>query len=442
MRSTVDPLAPFAGADGTGYRAAAADVPSPSSPTVKPIGSSIFVVYQQNGITLEFSRISDHRDTLSAEVTITSLGAGEIAWSRVNNLASVQGRNTLAKAAEETSPEAPWREVVDQSCRLVARHLRKGEPLVTLTGKVTSPTRELMPRLLYEGESTQIYADGDSGKSLTALTIAIAVAAGVSLPFGLKPVCAVPVVYLNWEAAGQDTHEERLSLISAGLGIDPPPILYKWMKRPLVDEAPGLTTEFAQRGVGLVIVDSKMFAVAGGDGAAFHEPITQFYNALRLFAPAATLVLNHVTNDAARNGGPARPFGGAFAFNGPRLIWEAKRDHDVEDATAIVFTCRKANNLPRKPEPFGLRFQPGDGTITVYPFNLAEAAPQAVGGASLGYRIRLALAAGDLAAPDIAENLGADEKSVRRTLERMRGKGSVVTIADTKPQRWGLADAR
>lgn len=178
-----DPLATLAGADGTGTGSrsditdkGAAGAPS-SAVVVKPIGSSVFVVYQESGITLEFSRIVDHRDTLSAEVSITSIGAGEIAWSRVN-LASVQGRNALIKAAEETSPEAPWRRVVDQSCRLVARHLRKGEPLVTLTGKVASPTRELMPRLLYEGESTEVHADGDTGKSLFALTIACALALG------------------------------------------------------------------------------------------------------------------------------------------------------------------------------------------------------------------------------------------------------------------------
>src|SRR4029450_12321978 len=138
-----------------------------------------------------------------------------------------------------------------------------------------------------------------------------------------------------------------------------------------------------------------MCAVAGADGAAFHEPITAFYNALRLFAPAASLVLNHVTNADARTGGPARPFGGAFAFNGPRLIWEAKRDLDITDATAIAFTCRKANNLPPNPDPFGPPSQPGEGVIPVPPFDLTDAAPHTVAGASLPYRLRLALATQD-----------------------------------------------
>jgi hypothetical protein len=149
-----------------------------------------------------------------------------------------------------------------------------------------------------------------------------------------------------------------------------------------------------------------------------------------LFGKAAALVLNHVTNDTAKNGGPSRPFGGAFAFNGPRLIWEAKRDKDVTDATAIAFTCTKANNLPRRPEPFGLKFVPGEGTITVYPFDLAEAAPNVVAGASLPYRVRLALATGSKTVAEVAEELSVVEETVGRVVRRLASKGTVVKDGD------------
>jgi hypothetical protein len=211
------------------------------------------------------------------------------------------------------------------------------------------------------------------------------------------------------------------------------------MTRPLVDEAAALAAEFARRGIGLVVIDSKMFAVGTVEGA-FHEPITAFYNALRLFAPAAALVLNHVTNDAARSGGPARPFGGAFAFNGPRLIWEAKRDPEVTDATAIVFTCRKANNLPRRPEPFGLRFEPSEGRITVSPFNLADAAPQTVAGASLPYRIRLALATEDLTTAELADRLAVAKATVGRVVRRLAHAEAVAPM-DT-PEKGGHKGGR
>ena len=89
-------------------------------PTLAAIGSSLWIVYPPSescaGISLEFARLVDHRDTLTAEVTITTVGAGEVAWSRIN-LTSAQGRNTMAKLAEATSPEAPWPLVLDQACR-------------------------------------------------------------------------------------------------------------------------------------------------------------------------------------------------------------------------------------------------------------------------------------------------------------------------------------
>jgi hypothetical protein len=250
----------------------------------------------------------------------------------------------------------------------------------------------------------------------------------------------VPAAYLDWETS-RDTMEGRLALVATGLGIPPPPLLYKRMTRPLVDEAATLAVEFARQGIGLVVIDSKMFAVAGGESAAFHEPVTAFYNALRLFAPAACLVLNHVTNAAAQSGLPARPFGGAFAFNGPRLIWEAKRDPDIDDATAIVFTCRKANNLPRKPEPFGLQFVDAGGMITVAAFDPRDAAPQAVAGASLRYRLRMALADQPKTVKTLSEELGVSEDTIRKTLNRYRGKDFVV-IADSHPPLWALAVGR
>ena len=105
-----------------------------------------------------------------------------------------------------------------------------------------------MPGLLYEGEPTLIYADGDTGKSLFATGATVAVHSGTALPGGLKPARAAVAAYLDWETS-RDAVDERLGLIAAGLGIDPPSVLYKRMVRPLVDEAPALAVEFAHRGV-------------------------------------------------------------------------------------------------------------------------------------------------------------------------------------------------
>jgi len=389
-----------------------------------------------DGVRFSLTAIRDGREGVRGEVTVMRDGR-RLSWGSLA-LSSTASREALRKKLEATAPGPPWGEYLEEMAFRLTHAAREGEPLVTLTGVVTSPTRELVPRLLFEGEPTQIFGDGDTGKSLVALTVAVSVHAGAALPFGLKPARAVPAAYLDWETS-RETIEERLALLAAGLGVAPPPILYKRMTRPLVDEAPTLAAEFTRRGIGFVVIDSKMFAVGTVEGA-FHEPITAFYNALRLFAPAASLILNHITGADARGGGPARPFGGAFAFNGPRLIWEAKRDPDVTDATAIAFTCRKANNLPRRPEPFGLRFEPAVGRILVSPLDLTAAAPQTLAGASLPYRVRLALARQDLTTPEIAEALGISANAVRVVLGRLRAKDLVVERGtDGKATRWGLA---
>jgi len=393
-------------------------------PELRREGLDLALVWP-DGVRFTLTAIRDGRDGVRGELTVTRAGH-RLSWTAFS-LPSAQARETLRKKLEAIATDVPWSGYLEEAAWRFTQAARQGEPIVTLTGTTSSPTRELLPRFLYEGEPTVVYGDGDIGKSLVALTLAVAVHSGAALPFGLKPVRAVPAAYLDWETS-RDTLEMRLALVAAGLGIEPPAIVYKRMTRPLVDEAAALAADFARRGIGLIVIDSKMFAVAGGEGAAFHEPITAFYNALRLFAPAASLVLNHITGADARGGGPARPFGGAFAFNGPRLIWEAKRDRDVTDATAIAFTCTKANNLPHRPDPFGLRFQPGDGTITVYPFDLTEASPAVVASAGLPYRVRLALATGAKSVALLAEELAASKEAVRKALQREKAKGRVQLL--------------
>jgi hypothetical protein len=435
MRLQIDPLGPLSGKDGTGPGAPDAD-----AAIFRRVGLDLLLEWP-DGTRFGFSAVREASDGVRGELTVTDAQGRRLMYCALP-LASVAAREAVRKRLEASSPRHPWGAYLEHAAWRFTWAAREGEPLIPLTGSVTSPTRELMPRLLYEGEPTLIYGDGDTGKSLVGLSLAVAVHSGTVLPYGLQPVRAVPAAYLDWETS-RDTLEERLGLVSAGLGIDPPPILYKRMIRPLVDEVGALAAEFARRGIGFVVLDSMMFAVAGGEGAAFHEPITAFYGALRVFAPAATLVLNHITGADARGGGPARPFGGAFAFNGPRLIWEAKRDQSIEDATAIVFTCRKANNLPRRPDPFALRFEPAEGAITIFPLDLAETAPEIVAGVSLRYRVRLALANGPRTIEALATELDAPEDSIRRAMNRSRGvKGMFVAVPDTKPQRWALRSPR
>ncbi len=414
MKSTLeDPLA-ILPPRGTG------NGPIMSAPAFSRHGDDFTLEWGFPPVTMILTRVREGREGPHAELAVSHEGH-EIHWGRLS-LASTTARESVVKKLLATVEEVPWRVMVERACRVTAQASREGEPLVALTGVASASSRMLLPPLLYEAEATMIFGDGDTGKSLVAMALAVAVAGGVALPFGLRPARTVPVAYLDWEV-NRNTANERLGLVAAGLGIDPPPILYRRMARPLVDDADALAADFARRGVGVVIIDSKMFAVAGGEGAAFHEPITAFYNALSRFAPAAALVINHVTNADARGNGAARPYGGAFAFNGPRIVWHAKRDREIAGATAIAFTCLKANNLAHTPDPFGLRFVPGEGTTTIYPLDLTEASATVVASASLTYRIRLALANGVATPEAVAKSLDAKIDTVTRILRRLRKDG-------------------
>lgn len=418
--------------------------PKSEDPIIKPLGEYWYALWPSYNLTLEFTRLVDRRDAVSAYVRVTNgamtgVGIKPLVAAQLN-LVSVTSQRGLVKSLEEEAPGLSWRRIVDRSCVGIVDAFRRPEPFEILDGAPAPPTREVIPKLLYEGEPTAVFADGDTGKSLFAAAIAVAVQTGMTLPFGLRPSHAAPVVYLDWET-DRSSQNERVRMIANGLGVDTPPILYKRMTRPLVTEIYGLAADCAKHRVGLVIVDSKMFAVGSFESAAFHEPITAFYNALRRLAPAAVLVLNHVTNLDAKNGGPARPFGGAFAFNGPRLIWEAKRDREVSESAAIAFTCIKANNMPNRPPPFGLQFQYSRDAITIYPFDLTEASPEVLSSAPLSQRVLFELEKADLTATELGERLGINDpkgKRIRLALDRHREKGLIVSLVDTKPQRWHL----
>ena len=112
-------------------------------------------------------------------------------------MSSTSAREGLRKKLETAAPGHPWGRYLEEAAWRLTEAARQGEALVTLTGTVSSPTRDLLPRLLYESEPTLLYGDGDTGKSLVALAVAAVVQGDAALPFGLKPARAVNAAYLD-----------------------------------------------------------------------------------------------------------------------------------------------------------------------------------------------------------------------------------------------------
>ena len=113
-------------------------------------------------------------------------GARRVSWGSLAR-ASTAAREALRKKLEAVAPGPAWGECLEQAAWQFTQTARQGEPLVTLTGRVASPTRELLPRLLYEGEPTLVFGDGDTFDLAEAAPQTLA---GASLAFRIRAALA------------------------------------------------------------------------------------------------------------------------------------------------------------------------------------------------------------------------------------------------------------
>jgi hypothetical protein len=377
-------------------------------------------------------------DGVHAEVTVRLAGAA-LSWGRLN-LVSTAMREGLVKKLREIVPDLPWRERLELACRLIVEQVRMGTPLIPLRpAPRPSSQRDLIEDVLPFGETSLLYADGDAGKGWVALLIAVALQTGRAFPH-LRPTCSgVTTAYLDWESSAEEI-AARLHGICRGLGVDLPPgsILYRPMDRALADEAPRLRAELARHGVRFVIVDS--FGPAAGAEPESADSAIRAMNALRSLTATTKLVLAHVSKAAAdQPTGATRPYGSVFVRNLARSAWELRRSEEREpDELLVAAYHRKHNSGPRAPA-FGLRlgFEP-DGAVVVTRADLAEA-PDLLARASVGRRVTVALAAGALTVAELAQHLGVPEATVGRIVRRLRERGLVVPMGETRPHRWGLA---
>lgn len=400
----------------------------PREPQLVREGLDVALVWP-GGIRFELTAIRDGRDGVRGDLVVAH-GPRRL-HSAALALSSTTAREAWRKVLVSKVPGLPWGDMIEEACWRMTAAVRQGDPPVDVaTYPASGGPVCVMPGLAYRGDPTEIHADADSLKSMTGDAMLVSIATGKTLPFGLKPAITGPVDLYDWETH-ESVHADRMQRIARGLGADLPPgaITYKRMKGPLVNVAGQLAADAQRRGVVVSVFDSMVFALGSGDGG-FHEPITAFYNALRLFDRMAVVVMNHVTNSDARAGGAARPYGGMFAFAGPRLVWEAKRDREATDGAVVTFTNTKANSHPKQFDPFGLRFVHGPDAITIYPADLRESA-HALPAASMSYHVRLALARGvddpeaivhDLAAIGKRASVDSIKRLIRLERQRTRGR--------------------
>ena len=406
-------------------------------PVLKPIGDSLFVIWRQYQVTMEFSRISDHRDTLSAEVCLVSEALGPVHWARVN-LASTQGRTALIRASDEAVPGLPWRNIVDTSCRQVALHLRRGEPAVAMEPAARVTPRWLVEPLIPHGDMTVLFGDGGAGKSLLALALAVGGLLGQPLGGPWRVGDVQKVLYLDWES-DRETHNERLYGLCQREAIPPERIYHRKLWRPLTDTLDQVRADADRLGVDLVICDS--LGAAAGPEPEGADAAVRTLMALRGL-PGTKIVIAHVSKASAEMA-RSRPFGSVYVQNLARSVIEARRleTDDDEDSMTVSLYHRKTN-VGRLAKPSALLFSWGiDGGIMV------QKSDPDLSSAGLTRQILDVLLGGNRSVTGLAQELGAKPGSVRTILNRLAKRNTVLKIVtpgvtDEKKHLWGLIDTR
>ncbi len=312
---------------------------------------------------------------------------------------------------------------------------RRAALFAPLTGVQILERRYVVDPLIAEDETTGIYAHGDTGKSMIAAFVALTCGAGHTIIGAVRASGPRRVLILDWEAS-QATWDDRIGRLADGCGLDVPEgmILYREMTVPLLAELEAIREEALALEVGLAILDS--LAPAIGQGATESDAVIPTMTALRRLAPAARLVLAHVSWSESEKT-TARMFGSVFGHNLTRSIWELRRDHEDAEGLALTLTHKKHNHTPRPHPPIGLRLvSTASGQLCPEYLDPATVARVATGGSKM-HRVRTTMAAlGSATIEQINDNLPDLERDlIRRYVQRLRGSCKAVEQPDG---RWRL----
>ena len=396
---------------------------TPSVPKVASLGPLFIVRWESEQIEMRFNRFAEGRDfNTSAEVAV-SYCDGHLIRRRLNLLSS-QAHKSLVSVLKGRLGEFDWETMLEQAAVKVLDSYREGEPPIDLAD-VDDPDPQLfqVEPLLPAHVPTVLAGDGDSGKSLLALYLAVLMAkGGKGAGLNAEP-CNVG--YLDWEA-NQDDHRRRLTLIERGLGVSAHSvhIAYRRCAQPLAAMTEELLEWALEKRLAYIIADS-IGAAVGGDPRE-PSPVLDYFRALRQIG-LGSLSIHHFTKEG-------EAYGSVYVRNYARMLFKVKTQReDTGDAIHLALYHDKANDGRRlKPMGFELDFST-PGALHVRKQDVA-AVPGLEKTLPLKDRINYALthSTHPWQPDELAGDLEANEDSIGRTLRRYEGKLFVKM-----PAGWG-----
>jgi hypothetical protein len=388
-------------------------------------------------VRMQLDHIRRRSGELHGEVVIESgiIPAGHGKLHRAAfNVSSTTSRDRLAKTLETRARGAdavPWKHLLEEFCTAVLEAERTGAPIVQVGRLEDEPeTGYLVEPLLPRGKTTIIFAAGGTGKSYLACLISVACQSGTDV-LGWK-VHRTNVLYLDWETDAYEI-DRRVKRVGRGMGLDDVVIDYRACAGPLDDMAEGLAGYIADRGIGLVVVDSVGMASGGSrDNGPAEETALRLFAGLRHLG-TTVLAIDHVTGeDVKATKAVEKPYGSIYKVNLARSVFELKGT-PVEGQDSHMALFHRKVNVGALIPPTGIRVRHTDDDVTFAREDIQDAG--LVQGLSHGTRITRLLRDGSATVPDIAEELGISEGVIRVTLNRGAGRQYIKL----KDGSWGLA---
>lgn len=190
----------------------------------------------------------------------------------------------------------------------------------------------------------------------------------------------------------------------------------------------------------VLIVDSAGPAARASDPSDT-DAIFRVFETLR--AQGATpFILAHIAKgsiDANR----ATPYGSTFWRALARDLFELRRSSEGDDPSALTVALRhdKRNYGPTIRE-FGVRFTfDADDAVTVASLDLRDS-PDLLRHGALPPRILEALKRGAATSKELSDRLNVAYDTVDRTARKLRTKGDLIALPDTRPIQWAMPEKR
>lgn len=392
-----------------------------SAPRIEQIGPVFRLHWAEEGVRIKVARIyQSHRGEVYGEITVQYRSDlpfdDRYTWRHLvgsrYQITSDRGRVDIAKRCESEAPDLPWRQIIEETSINVLGRYRRGAEVLDLSEWAPSKNRPSGYRvtpLLAEGLPNMIFGDGGVGKSMVALWLSTMVTEGMQEPFESSPG---NVLYLDWEMEVDEAHG-RLGRIAEGMGLPTPPrIFYRRCVGRLVDDVEWLAETVQSKGIDLVVVDSAVPACGGNPNEP--ESVQALFYGLRQLE-VTSLIVAHVSKNTA-DGPVTTPYGSVFWSNLSRNVWQAHKEQELgEDSMVVALRHRKTNVGPLlKPVSLKITFSP---SFSVERVPTVER-PALTSKPPLAEQMSVKLGDGAMSSSALAEAIGANHDSVRRTLTR------------------------